>query len=386
MKEIPKAYSAEAHEADIYKKWEHSGAFKPASGADKKPFTISMPPPNATGTLHLGQAMMLALEDIMIRYYRMKGDSALWLPGTDHASIATQNRVEKLIAKEGKTRFSLGREKFLERVNEFVKNSQSTIRSQIRSMGASCDWSRERYTLEPALSLAVRTVFKRMYDDGLIYRGYRIVNWCPRCKSTLADDEVEYVEKKAKFYYMKYGPVVIATARPETKFLDKVIVVHPSDKRYKKYVGKSFDIPWINGKVKATLIADPVSDPEFGTGAMTITPAHSFVDFELAKKYGFEIIKIIDEDGNLTEAAGEFAGMNVHDAREKIVEKMQKAGLIERIDENYIHNVSVCYRCDTPIEPLPSDQWFINVDKKVPRRGKSLKEMSLEVVKKGKIK
>jgi len=386
MKEIPKTYDATEYESKIYKKWESSGAFKGKHKAKGKTFSIAMPPPNATGTLHLGHAVMLAIQDIMTRYHRMKDGAALWLPGTDHASIATQNKVEQLIAKEGLTRHDLGREKFLKRTAEFVANSQNIIKNQIRSMGSSCDWSRERYTLDADLSLAVRTVFKSMYEDGLIYRGYRIVNWCPRCKSTLADDEVEYKEKKGKFYYMKYGPVIIGTARPETKFLDKVIVVHPDDKRYKKYIGKSFDIPWINGKVKATVIADKSSDPEFGTGAMTITPAHSFIDFDLAKKYGFEVIKIIDENGNLTDVTGEFAGMNACEAREKIVEKMEKHGLIDHIDENYTHNLSVCYRCGTPIEPLPSDQWFINVDKKLPKRGKSLKQMSIEAVKSKKIK
>lgn len=383
--EMEKAYAAKDYEDKIYQQWEKSGLFSPKKKLFKKPFTIAMPPPNATGTLHLGHAIMLALEDLMIRYHRMKGDPTLWVPGTDHASIATQNKVEQEIAKEGKTRHDLGREKFLERVHAFVKKSQNTIRNQIRKMGSSCDWTRERYTLDPGLSSAVQEVFVRMYKDGLIYRGDRIVNWCPRCSSTLADDEVEYKEERTKFYYFKYGPFVIGTARPETKFLDKIIVVHPEDKRYKKYIGKEVIVPWIEGNVKATILADPIADMEFGTGAMTITPAHSFDDFELAKKHGLEIVQIIDEKGILTAAAGSFAGRNARDAREKIVQKLREKGLLEKIEENYLHNLSVCYRCGTPIEPLVSKQWFVDVNKKF-RRGKSLKNMAIEAVKNKKIK
>lgn len=383
---LPKAYEAGNFEESIYQSWEKAGAFKAKIDKKKKPFTVIMPPPNATGTLHLGHAVMLALEDIMVRYHRMKGDSTLWIPGTDHAAIATQNKVEKNLAEKGITRHDLGRKKFIQEVETFVKGSQSTIRNQVRKMGSSCDWSRETYTLDEGPSLAVRTVFKRMFDDGLIYRGNRIVNWCPRCQSTLADDEVKYKEVQSKFYYLKYGPFIIGTARPETKFLDKVAVVHPDDKRYKKYIGKTFDVPWINGTLQGTVIADKASDPEFGSGVMTITPAHSMVDFEIAQRHKFEIVKIIDEKGNLTDAAGkEFAGMNAKLAREKIIENLQEKGLVEKIDENYRHNLSVCYRCDTAIEPLTSTQWFINVDKKIPKRNKTIKQLSIEVVKNGKI-
>lgn len=378
---LSKAYEAGKYEDGIYQSWEKAGAFKPKLNKNKKPFTIVMPPPNATGTLHLGHAVMLALEDIMVRYHRMKGDPTLWIPGTDHAGIATQNKVEKLLLEKGITRHDLGRKKFVEEVETFVAGSQNTIRNQVRKMGSSCDWSREAYTFDEPRNLAVRTIFKQMFDDGLIYRGNRIVNWCPRCQSTISDDEVSYKQTNSRFYYMKYGPFSIGTARPETKFLDKVIVVHPDDKRYKKYIGKTFDVPWINGTIKATMIADKEADPEFGTGAMTITPAHSFVDFEMAKRHKLEVVKIIDEQGNLTNAAGEFAGMNAKEARAKIIEKMQEKGLIEKIDENYSHNLSVCYRCDTAIEPLTSTQWFIDVDKKIKGRNKSLKQLSIEAVK-----
>ncbi|KKP38009.1 valine--tRNA ligase [Candidatus Wolfebacteria bacterium RIFOXYB2_FULL_49_7] len=388
MKELPKAYSSQEYEDFIYQTWETLGLFTPEVNTGKKPFSISMPPPNATGTLHLGHATMLAIEDIMIRYKRMCGYSVLWLPGTDHASIATQNKVEKIIAEEGLTRHDLGRKKFLDRVHKFVADSQSIIRNQVRKMGASCDWSRERYTLDEGLSEAVTEAFIKMYHDGVIYRGNRIVNWCPRCSSTLADDEVEYREEKAKFYYFKYGPVIIGTARPETKFLDKIIVVHPDDKRYKKYIGKEMEVEWIEGNITAKFIADNAADPEFGSGAMTITPAHSFVDFEIAKKHKLEIVQIIDEKGNLTSSAGEFAGKNAYEAREAIVEKLRKKGLVEKIDENYIHKLSVCYRCGSTIEPLVSKQWFIDVNKKVINEGKSkksIKEKAVSVVKNGEI-
>lgn len=361
--------------------------FKPDLKVKGKPFSISMPPPNATGTLHLGHAVMLAIEDIMARHARMNGRPTLWVPGTDHASIATENKVEKLLLDEKKkTKQELGREAFLKEVESFVKNSQDTIKNQVRKMGASCDWSHERYTLDEGLSRCVSEVFVNMHHDGLIYRGHRIVNWCTRCQSTLADDEVEYKEQYAKFYYLKYGPITIGTARPETKVLDKIIIVHPKDKRYKKWVGKTLDVPWIDGTVKATFVADKAADMDMGTGAMTITPAHSFVDFDLAQKHGFEIKQIIGPDGKLTENGGAFAGMDVKEARESIVKALQKKGLVEKIDENYVHNLSVCYRCDTPIEPLVSEQWFVDVNKKIPSRKKSLKELAIQAVKSGDIK
>ncbi len=385
---LEKAYEASSVEDQIYATWEKSGHFTPKPDPKKKPFTIAMPPPNATGQLHLGHAVMLALQDIMVRYHRMKGDSTLWIPGTDHAAIATQNRVEKLIAEEGLTRHSLGRAKFLERVKEFVADSQSTIRNQVKKMGASCDWTRERYTLDEGLSEAVEAVFIKMYKDGLIYRGNRIVNWCVRCNSTLADDEVEYKEEKTNFYYFKFGPFSIGTVRPETKYADKVVIVHPKDKRYKKWHNKKMMIPWIDGEVEMHVIADEAADMEMGSGAMTITPAHSFVDFELAQKYKIATMNIIGEDGCLTSNAGPFKGMPVKQAREEFVKILKKKKLVEKIDEEYVHNVSVCYRCGTTIEPLVSKQWFIDVNKKVISRGGkklSLKEASIEVIKKKEI-
>lgn len=387
--ELPKGYIAKDSEPHILKRWEASGFANPdklPNTAKREPYSITLPPPNATSKLHLGHAVMVAIQDLLIRFERMRGKKALWLPGTDHAAIATQNAVEKELKKEGKRRQNLGREAFLKRVEGYVESQRGTIKEQIRRMGASCDWSRERFTLDAHSSEAVTAAFDRLYEAGLIYRGNRIVNWCPRDRSTLADDEVEYVEKKAPFYYFRYGPVVIGTARPETKFGDKVIVVHPDDKRYKHLVGKTLTVDWILGPIEARVVADAAADPELGTGAMTITPAHSFVDFELAKKHGIEIQKIIDEDGNLTDAAGPMKGVPVKEAREKVVAILKEKGLLERIDENYVHNLSVCYRCGAPVEPLPSEQWFIAVDKPVPFPDGSkatLKEKALKAVTSG---
>lgn len=394
---MDKAYTPGQFEDKIYKTWEDSGAFTPEVDENKTPFVISMPPPNVTGTLHLGHATTMAIEDLMTRYHRMKGDAALWVPGTDHAGIATQTKVEKVIAEEGLTRHDLGREQFLKHVEEFVQDSKDTIHTQMRRMGASADWSRERYTLDEGLSHAVRRAFVDMYHDGLIYQGSRVVNWCTRCQSTLADDEVEYKTQTSKFYYLKYGPVIIGTARPETKFDDKVIIVHPDDERYTDYIGKSLTVPWITGDVEATFIADPVADMEMGSGAMTITPGHSMTDFDLAKKYDFEIKKIIDEDGKITSHGGpDFEGLEVKAAREKVVEELEKKGLVDRIDEKYTHNLSVCYRCETPIEPLPKKQWWLDVNKSFtlkdpttlnyPNSEATLKELMIHVVKDGQIK
>ncbi len=417
--EFPTRYDP-SQEAEIYRQWEESGAFAPsdaaAGGGKPRPyFSIVLPPPNVTGTLHVGHAVMLAIEDMMVRYHRMKGDRTLWVPGLDHAAIATQNVVEKKLKKENvqgrRTRHELGREAFLKEVEAFVEQSKERIIEQTKAMGASLDWSRLAYTLDESRSRAVREMFVRMYEAGILYRGNRIVNWCPRCKSTLADDEVEYKEEKTPFYYFKYGPVVIGTARPETKFQDKTLVVHPDDGRYTHLVGKSFSVSWIEGEpLTSNVIADPVIDPTFGTGAMTITPAHSFDDFDLAQKHGLPIVTIIDEDGKLTAAAGSFAGRNAREARTDIVAKLQAKGLVDHVDEQYTHNLSICYRCETSVEPLPKLQWFVDVDKKfrsryslsgAPQRGAeskgpstssghigemvSLKDLAIEAVRSGEI-
>ncbi|MBI2426690.1 MAG: valine--tRNA ligase [Candidatus Kerfeldbacteria bacterium] len=391
MNDLPKAYDPKNVEDDISRAWEASGYFNPDTlpiPKNAEAFSIVLPPPTVTSTLHLGHAMYV-IEDVMIRHARMQGKRTLWLPGMDHAAIATQNKVERIVwDKEKKTRHDLGREELIRRIDAFVADSRSTITNQLKKMGFSLDWSRERFTLDPAISRAVQKMFVDMHTDGLIYRGSRIVNWCPRCQSTLADDEVEYKEERTPFYYFKYGPFSIATVRPETKIGDKVVIVHPKDKRYTKYHGKTFPLPWIDGDIEARVIADEASDPELGSGAMTITPAHSFVDFELAKKYGIEIENIIGQDGRLTNAAGKYAGLTTQEARKKFVEILQKKGLVEKIDENYTHNLTVCYRCGTAVEPLVSPQWFVDVNKPVVTwKGvkKSLKDVAIEVVKSGDI-
>jgi valyl-tRNA synthetase len=385
---MKKAYEAKKFEDDIYSEWLNSGYFNPDNlpNRNKETFSIVLPPPNVTGQLHIGHAAMLAYQDLMVRYHRMKGDKTLWLPGMDHAAIATQTVVDKKLKAQGIDRHQIGREKFLEEVDKFVNESKTVIKKQLQKMGSSLDWSRERYTMDEGSTKAVQKVFIDMYNDALIYRGKRVVNWCPHCQSTLADDEVEYKEQTSPFYYFKYGPVVIGTARPETKFSDKVIIVHPQDKRYKDIVGKEFEVEWIDGKIKTQVIADMSADMEMGTGAMTITPAHSMIDYELAQKYNLKIEEIINKEGQMTEAAGDLAGLPVKEARKKVVEILKSKGLVEKIDENYVHNLSVCYRCGTPIEPLPSEQWFVNVNKPIKKRkNKTLKQLASEVVKKKEI-
>ena len=315
---------------------------------------------------------MLAIEDLMIRYHRLKGEETLWLPGTDHAAIATQNVVEKKIWKEeNKTRHDLGRAEFLKRVTAFVGQTRQIIRNQMRRIGASVDWSRERYTLDEGLSHCVRLVFKMMYDDGLIYRGYRTVNWCPRCQSTLADDEVEYETVKEKLYWIKYGPFVLATSRPETKLGDTAVAVHPSDKRYKKYVGKKYQIPGVLGPFEVVVVADRAVDPKFGSGVIKVTPAHDLADFEIARRHGIGMRQVIGEDGRMMSNTGKYAGLTTKECREEILKDMRKLGLIEKI-EDYEHNLSICYRCGAVIEPLPKLQWFVAVDKPFPLRQTTL--------------
>ncbi len=362
-----KPYNSTDVEAQIYKKWEDSGYFNPDNlpGDRAEQFSIVLPPPNVTGTLHVGHAYEDTVQDIVVRFQRMRGKRALWIPGTDSAAIATQARVEKNIQKdEKKTRHDLGREELVKRVHEFAKNSENTILSQIRRMGASLDWSRYAYTLDDKRNLAVTTAFKRMYDAGLIYRGHRLVNWDTKGQTTISDDEIVYEEEKGKFYYFKYGPFVIGTSRPETKFGDKFVVMHPDDKRYADYThGQKIDLEWINGPITATVIKDSASDPEMGSGVMTITPWHSMVDFEIAERHDLDKEQVIDKYGKLLPIAGEFAGMKISEAREKIVEKLQSKGLVEKIDDNYIHNVATSERTGAIVEPQIMEQWFIDVTK-----------------------
>lgn len=366
-----KPYDPTETEPRLYRTWEESGLFNPEKSIEKgfiskdsPAFTVIMPPPNVTGVLHMGHGLMLTVEDILIRYKRMVGLRTLWIPGTDHAAIATQTKVEKEIQKkEGLSRNDLGREAFLERVESFAQNSHDTIVSQIKIMGASCDWSREAFTLDEKRTLAVRTAFQKMFSEGLIYRGDRIVNWDTKGQTTIADDEIVYQEEKTKLYYLKYGPFVISTSRPETKFGDKYVVMHPEDKRYADYThAQKISLEWIHGPIEATIIKDESIDMEFGTGVMTITPWHSVVDFELAEKHGLDKEQIIDKYGKLLPIAGEFAGMKIKDAREKIIEKLNQKGLVEKIEE-YTHNIATAERTGGIIEPQIMRQWFVAANK-----------------------
>ncbi len=367
-----KPYDPQATENRLYAMWEASGFFNPdvciekgVTAADAEPFSIVLPPPNVTGTLHMGHAAMLAIEDILVRHARMNGKRTLWIPGTDSAAIATQSRVEgELYKKEKLTRHDLGREEFLKRVYAFAEESKDTIIGQTKKMGSSLDWSRYAFTLDDARYTAVMTAFVRMYDAGLIYRGARSVNWDPKMQTTVSDDEIEHVEQKDPFYYFKYGPFTIATVRPETKFGDKYVVMHPDDARYKEYThGQQIEVEWINGPITATIIKDEAADPELGTGVMTITPWHSQVDFEIAERHGLDKEQVIDERGILLPIAGEFAGQHIKKARAAIIEKMQAKGLIEKIDENYVHSIATNSRGGGTIEPQIKEQWFINVNK-----------------------
>ena len=397
--EIPKTYEPRDHEDAIYRTWEESDLFNPdtcigenVTAPDAPPFSIVLPPPNVTGTLHLGHAAMLAIEDIMVRYHRMRGDRTLWIPGTDHAAIATQEKVERILwNEEQKTRHDLGREAFLDRVRKFAQDSHDTIVNQCKKMGASLDWSRETYTLDTARNHAVNEAFRRMFEDGIIYRGSRIVNWDPKFQTTVSDDEVERREEEAPFYYLQYGPFVIGTARPETKFGDKYVVVHPNDDRYAQYThGQRIEnIEWINGKITATVIKDEAIDMNFGTGAMTITPWHDATDFDIAERHGLDKEQIIGYNGKLLEIAGEeFVGMNIAEARVKIVEKLREKNLIVKAEEEYVHNIAVNSRGGGIIEPQIKEQWFVNVNKEFERNGKktTLKSLMQEAVRSNEIK
>lgn len=364
-----KPYNPQETEPRIYQKWLESGYFNPDNlpKRHKTPYTIIMPPPNVTGILHMGHALMLTTEDIMIRYQRMLSKKTLWLPGTDHAAIATQSKVEKdIYKKEGKNRYDLGREELLKRIEQFAKDSHDTITSQIKVLGSSCDWSREAFTLDEKRNLAVRTAFKKMYDDGLIYRGYRIINWDPKGQTTISDDEIVHEERDAKMYTFKYSkdfPIAISTTRPETKVGDTAVAVNPLDTRYKKYVGKEYDVVFCGVPIHIKIVADKAVEKDFGTGALGVTPAHSTIDWEMAERHDLPKDKIvIDERAKMTVGGENIKGKKTTEAREIIVEWLKSEGLLEK-EENIKQNVATAERTGGIIEPLPKLQWFVAVNK-----------------------
>jgi len=364
MPEIPKAYEPGEVEQKWYRFWMEHGYFTPKIDRKKKPFVIIMPPPNVTGELHLGHALTATLEDIMIRWHRMKGEPALWLPGVDHAGIATQVVVEQKLAEQGLDRHKLGREKFIERVWEWVKKSRQSITYQHQRLGASCDWTRERFTLDEVPSRAVRTAFVRLYNKGLIYRGERIVNWCPRCQTALSDLEVQHKDITGNLYYLRYpmadgdGFVTVATTRPETYLGDTAVAVNPDDTRFKAVVGKKVVLPVIKRVIP--VIADSAVDPSFGTGAVKITPGHDPVDFEMSERQHLPIVKILNPDATMNEQAGPYAGLDRFICRQKVLADFEKAGLLEKIEPHH-HSVGHCGRCQTMVEPEVSKQWFVKV-------------------------
>ncbi|MCR4260920.1 MAG: valine--tRNA ligase [Candidatus Colwellbacteria bacterium] len=394
-------------ESEIYTTWEKSGFFNPDNlvkeGVAKKSanrFSMVLPPPNVTGVLHMGHAIVLTIEDIMTRFARMQGKKTLWLPGVDHAAIATQSKVEKILYKEkGQSRHDLGREEFLKLVEKFAADSHETIVEQTRRMGASLDWSREAYTLDDKRNFAVRTAFKKMHDDGLIIRKDRVINWDPKGQTTISDDEVIHEERKALLYTFKYSkdfPIAIATTRPETKLGDTAVAVHPSDKRYKKYVGKTYDVNFVGERLQLKIIADKDIDPKFGTGALGVTPAHSMIDYEMSLRHELPLKQVIDEKARMTVGGEDIKGKKTIEAREVVLEWLRKEGLLEKTEE-ITQNISTAERTGAVVEPLPKLQWFVDVEKKFKISKSSikgiksgsevtLKELMRAVVKNGQIK
>ncbi len=380
---MEKGYNPSEIEPKWYKKWIERGYFKANIDKSKTPFTIVIPPPNVTGVLHMGHGLNNTIQDILIRYNRMKGKEACWIPGTDHAGIATQTVVEKYLLKTtGKTREEIGREEFLKHVWEWKDKNGNTIIEQLKKIGASCDWSRTRFTMDKGLSNAVKEVFVRLYEKGLIYKGNYIVNWCPRCTTALADDEVEYREHNDKLYYLKYPLkdsneyLVVATTRPETMLGDTAVAVNPEDDRFKNLIGKKVILPIVNREIP--IIADKVVDMEFGTGAVKVTPSHDPNDFDMGKRHNLEFIKVMDEKGKMNDNVPEkYRGMDRYECRKVIMEDLEREGFVEKI-EDYSHSVGHCYRCDSVIEPYQSEQWFVKM--------KPLAQKAIEVVESGKIK
>ena len=380
-KELNKVYDPKAVESEIYKMWEEGGYFHAERDDTKKPFTIVMPPPNVTGQLHMGHAMDATLQDSIIRFKRMQGYNALWIPGVDHAGIATQIKVEEELRKEGLTRYDLGREKFLERVWDWKNRFGNRIVEQQKKLGASCDWDRARFTMDEGCSKAVREVFVSLYEKGLIYKGSRIINWCPHCVTALSDAEVEYVDKPGHLWHIRYpledgsGEVVVATTRPETMLGDSGVCVNPADDRYKSIVGKNVILPLLNKPIP--VVADDYAEMEFGTGCVKMTPAHDPNDFEVGLRHNLEVIRVLDDEGKVNSLGGKYEGMDRYEARKAIVADLEAQGYLVKV-EDYSHNVGTCYRCHNDVEPIISAQWFVKM--------KPLAEEAIRVVKDGETK
>lgn len=389
--DLPKAYDPKLAEDKIYKLWEESGFFSPENlpGERKEKFVSCIAPPNITGELHMGHALENTLADIIVRMKRMQGYKTLWLPGIDHAGISAQNVVEKQLAKEGLSRHDLGREKFVQRVEEWKEKYGTAILGQFKKLGLSVDWSRTKYTMNPEYQEAVKKVFLHYYEKGWIYKGERVINWCVRCATSISDLEVNYVSEKGKLYFIKYGPFTLATTRPETKLGDTALAVYPSDERYKDYIDKDLEIESVDNnipadqpakpkKIKIKVVADEAVDKEFGTGIIKVTPAHDITDYEISQRHDLKLIQIIDEHGRMNTNAGiRYQGLKVAEAREKIIHDLAELGLLEKV-EDYEHNVGRCDRCNSVIEPLPSKQWFLKMSE--------LAKLALQPVQEGKLK
>ena len=374
---LAKTYEPSQYEDDIYALWESSGAFKPQNRGGESYYSIVMPPPNANADPHIGYELTAALEDIAARYHRLKGESTLLLPGADHAGFETQVVYEKHLAKEGKSRFDFKRDDLYQQIWDFVAANRESFETQLRRMGASADWSRFVFTLDDKIIKTAYQTFKKMWDEGLIYRGERLVNYCTKHRTGFADVEVEYEDANTPLYYMKYGPFELATTRPETKFGDTAVAVNPSDKRYQKWVGKTVTVEGVNGPFDVMVIADDMVDPDFGTGVVKITPAHSFDDWEVAQRHNLPAVRVINHDGTMNEKAGPYRGMTVLEAREAVVKALEEKGLLIKVDKDYRNRVGKCYKCGTIIEPMLLDQWFIDMQ--------LLAKQAIEALKAGKI-
>jgi len=376
-KELDKKFNYKEIESRIYEMWEKSGVFTPKIDKNIKPFTILLPPPNASGKMHTGNILMIAIEDVLIRWKRMQGFNALWIPGTDHAGFETQTTYERLLKKEGKSRFDFDRDTLYQKIWDFVHENKKNIENQMKIMGASVDWTRYKFTLDKDVLNVVYSTFERLYKDGLVYRDDYIVNYSPYWGTTFSDAEIQYVERKDPLYYLKYGPFVLATVRPETKFGDTAVAVNPNDDRYKSYIGKEIEFEGLLGTVKLKVIADTYVDMSFGTGVVKITPAHDKNDYEVGLRHNLDVVSIIDLNGRLNNNAGRFSGMKVLEARKAVIAELEEKGLIEKIDHDYTHLVPVDYRAGHDIENLVLPNWFIKVDE--------LKGPAYEAVKSGKV-